>query len=228
MKFDFTRPNKSWPPAGLVAPAGTYLVPSGDESPAARASRSGPPDASNRPVVAEPGIALTVKTGRGDQVPDLPKAVGSLDVHRAFWSLGEGPFTEDPLGAGGHLQVGVGRKQSLGLAHVTLPIDIEAHDNLLRRHLVGRDLPAPRDLHPTATHGSICRKELFLREIVWRALPVGPCFGGHDRGRKLAWSVAVLCRGRDVHRCTRHVDADSAGRAELIAQSCEPRTCQFG
>jgi hypothetical protein len=213
-------------PAGPVAPAGGSLVPYG-EDPTAGASRSPPPDSSNRPVEAEPRMAAAAKTKSGDQVPDLPKAVGPLDVHRAPRSLGEGPFTDDALGAGGDLQVGVWCKQRLGLANVTVPIDAEAYDDRLRRHLVGLDLSAPRDLHPTAAHGSIRREELFFRQLV-RARPVSVSLGDHDWGPKLAWCVALFCGGRDVNRCLGYVDADSAGRAELIAQSCEPGAGQFG
>jgi len=226
---DFSMPNEWWPPAGLVAPAGgADSVPDGDETLAVAASKPRPPDSSNRPVDAEPSLTAAVKTGSRDQVPDLPKVVGPLNVQGAPRSLGEGPLTDDPLGAGGDLQVGVWRKQSLSLADVTVPIDVEAHDNLPGGHLIGPDLPAPRDLHPAGAHRPIRRKELLFSEIVRRALPFGPRVGGHDRGRKLAWSVAVFCRGRDVHRCAGHVDPDSAGRAELIAQSCESRTGQFG
>jgi hypothetical protein len=228
----FMMPNRSVPRASFVAPAGRCLVLGGDtDISAARGpdgsnawarceiSGSRPPDDPNRPVEAEPCP---------EQVLELSEAVDSLDVHSATRPLGEAPLTDDALGAGGDLQVGVGRSQRFGLLNVTVPIDIEAHQNLLRRHLVRLDLPAPSDLHPTAAHGPIRREELFLNEIVWRALPDMRSLGNYDWGWKLAWSVALFYRGLDLNGRLWNIHADSACRVELIAQSCEPGTGQFG
>src|SRR5580693_1991299 len=79
------------------------------------------------------GPAGAAKTRRRDQPADLSKAVSPLDVQGAARSPGEGPLRDDPLGAGGDLQIRVWRKQRLGVANVTVPIDTEAYDNLLRR-----------------------------------------------------------------------------------------------
>ena len=127
-----------------------------------------PPTGARHPLV----LPTPAGGSLGDRAPDLSKPVCSLDVQGAAPSLGEGPLTDDPLGAGGDLQIRVWRKQRLGVANVTVPVDTEAHDNLLRGHLVRLDLPAPCDLHPTSAHRSIRRPELLFSEIVGLTRPL--------------------------------------------------------